>query len=121
MKTVERLFGISLAVISVTSLITAVTGLIGLALPLWALRLIGVVNLLSLPMLIYSTVMSMREKAESAKKMAKTLGAKESKAEPSADTPKKTPEKVRVKPHPKQLAAKRAAAGNKPKKSKKKR
>ncbi len=121
MKTIEKLFGVSLAVISLTSLITAVTGLIGFPLPVWALRTIGIVNLLSLPLLIYSTVKSVKEKAASARKLVKKA---EEKAAPIAaaggDGAAPAPKKVQPKPHPQQLAAKKAAAGNRPKKNRKK-
>ena len=36
MKIIEKLFGASVAVISLTTLITTVTGFIGLPLPRWA-------------------------------------------------------------------------------------
>ena len=49
MKIIEKLFGASVAVISLTTLITTVTGFIGLPLPRWALWAIGIVNLISLP------------------------------------------------------------------------
>ena len=121
MKTIEKLFGVSLAVISLTSLVTAVTGLIGYSLPVWALRTIGIVNLLSLPLLIYSTVKSMKEKAASARKLAKKAEGKAlpvpAAAEEGDAAP--APKKVQPKPHPQQLAARKAASGKKHKKGKK--
>ncbi len=122
MKTIEKLFGISLAVISLTTLITAVTGLIGVSLPTWALRTIGIVSLISLPVLIYSTVKSMREKTGAARKQAKKAAEKTASAPTAAsgEDDARTPKKVQPKPHPQQLAAKKAAVGNRPKKSKKK-
>ena len=123
MKTIEKLFGLSVAVISLSTLFTTVTGLIGLSLPRWALWVIGVVNLVSLPVLIYSTVRNLREKARAAQGLAKKAAGKApaAKAVPKAeeDAPS-LPVKVRPKPHPQQLAARKAAAGNKPKKGKKK-
>ena len=117
MKSIEKLFGASVAVISLTTLVTTVTGLIGIPLPRWALWAIGIVNLISLPLMIYSTVKSLRDKAKTAAKLTKKPAGTEKTAEaPQADGPKK----VRPKPHPQQLAAKKAAAGNKPKKGKKK-
>ena len=123
MKAIEKLFGVSLAVISLTSLITAVTGLIGIALPVWALRTIGIINLVSLPILIYSTVRSMREKAGAARKLTKKAEGKAVPAhavEAGGNSPVPAPKKVQPKPHPQQLAAKKAAAANRPKKNKKK-
>lgn len=59
---IDRLFGASVALMGMTSLILSVTGLAGIALPLWAMRLIGVINLASLPVLGYSMVKSFQEK-----------------------------------------------------------
>ena len=61
-KWVDRLFGVSIALMSVTSLILSVTGLSGITLPVWAVRLIGILNLISLPVMIYSMVKSFQEK-----------------------------------------------------------
>ncbi len=61
-KWVDRLFAVSIALMSVTSLILSVTGLAGIALPVWAVRLIGILNLVSLPVMICSMVKSFREK-----------------------------------------------------------
>ena len=128
MKTIEKLFGVSVAVISLTTLITTIAGFIGFPLPRWALWAIGIVNTVSLPLMIYSTVQSLREKARNAKQLArkasgkvgegKLPAAKQLSAEGEAAAP--VPVKVRPKPHPQQLAARKAAAGNKPKKGKRK-
>ena len=125
MKITEKLFGASVAVISLTTLITTVTGFIGLPLPRWALWAIGLVNMLSLPLMIYSTVMSLKEKAELARQTAKKAAGKVQGVKAAAPAQEQSaeaaaPVKVRPKPHPQQLAAKKAAAGNKPKKGKKK-
>ena len=121
MKTIEKLFGASVAVISLTTLITTVTGFIGLGLPRWALWAIGVVNMLSLPLMIYSTVKDLRAKAQTAARSSKKAAVK---AHPAAEATTSEAEeavkKVRPKPHPQALAAKKAASGNKPKKAKKK-
>ena len=121
MKTIEKLFGASVALISVTTLITTVTGLIGIPLPRWALWAIGVVNMISLPLMLYSTVMDLKAKAQAARNLARKASGKAEvlKAAP-AEPAEHHVQKVRPKPHPQQLAAKKAAAGNKPKKSKKK-
>jgi hypothetical protein len=122
MKTIEKLFGASVAVVSLTTLITTVTGLIGFALPRWAIWVIGIVNLISLPLLIYSTVMSLREKARTAKKLEKKAAGRTPVKAAAAQEEKVVPVAVKVRPKPnaQQLAAKRAASGNKPKKGKKK-
>lgn len=117
MKTIEKLFGVSVAVISLTTLITTIAGFIGFPLPRWALWAIGIVNTVSLPLMIYSTVQSLREKARNAKQLARKASGKVGEGKlPAAPVPVK----VRPKPHPQQLAARKAAAGNKPKKGKKK-
>ena len=139
MKHLQKLYGASLALISLTTLITTVTGLIGIPLPPWAMRAIGVVGLISLPVLIYSSIMSMKEKAALAAKTAGRAGGKHipvkavkkgestaamadlvksAIAEETSAAPAMAA-KARPKPHPQQLAARRAAAGNRPKKGKK--
>ena len=139
MKHLQKLYGASLALISLTTLITTVTGLIGIPLPPWAMRAIGVVGLISLPVLIYSSIMSMKEKAALAAKTTGKVGGKHipvkavkkgesaatqadgvrSAAGEEASAAPVQAAKARPKPHPQQLAARRAAAGNRPKKGKK--
>ena len=124
MKTIEKLFGASVAVVSLTTLITTVTGLVGLSLPRWALWLSGILNLICLPLLIYSAVKSLREKCAAARKLGKKAAGKAplKAAEPTGEesAPAHIPVKVRPKPDARQLAAKKASSGNKPKKGKKK-
>ena len=120
MKTIEKLFGASVGVLSLTTLITTIAGFLNYPLPPWARWAIGIVNLIALPLLIYSTVKSLREKAESARKLGKKAAGK---APEKAEPPKEErPAAVspRPKPNAQQLAAKKAASGNKPKKGKKK-
>ena len=124
MKWIDRLFGVSLSLISITSLVVTVTGFAGIPLPPLAARIIAIVNLVSLPVLIYSTIRSLRDKAA----QAKTLAAKGKSAAKKAEAPaaeqsaeaEAAPRKTQPKPSAQQQAAKRAAAGNKPKKGKKK-
>ena len=99
MKAIEKLFGLSVAVVSLTTLVTTVIGLIGIALPRWAIWVIGIVNLISLPLLIYSTVKSLREKAESARKLGKKTADKtpEKTEAPKSESP------AEAKPRPKQI------------------
>lgn len=73
-KWVDLLFGASVALMGVTSLILSVTGLAGIALPVWAVRLVGILNLASLPVLAYSMVKSFQEKLS----MRKAAGSKSS-------------------------------------------
>ena len=82
-KWIDRLFAVSLALLGVSSLILGVTGLAGISLPDWAVRLTGVLTLISLPVLIYSTVKSYQEKAG----MRKATGTKTSR--PTAKKKKK--------------------------------
>ena len=93
----------------------------GLSLPRWAIWVIGIINLISLPLLIYSTVKDLRAKAQTAARSSKKAAVK---AHPAAEAKTSEAEeavkKVRPKPHPQALAAKKAASGNKPKKAKKK-
>ena len=70
MKLIDKLFTVSLSLISITSLIVTVTGLVGYPLPVWAGRVLGLVNLVSLPVLLYSTVQSLKEKLAAAKALA---------------------------------------------------
>lgn len=119
MKAIEKLFGVSVGVLSLTTLITTVAGFADYPLPSWARWSIGIVNLIALPLLIYSTVKSLREKTGAAQRAARKAPAPKA-APPAAEGPVPVPVKVRPKPHPQQLAARKAAAGNKPKKGRKK-
>ncbi len=79
---IDRLFGVSVALMGVTSLILSVTGLAGIALPMWAVRLIGIINLVSLPVLVYSMVRSFQEKLSmrrAAENKSNRAGAKKKK------------------------------------------
>lgn len=69
MKWIDRLFGASLVMISLSSLVVTVTGLAGIPLPLWAGRVLGVVNLVSLPVLLYSCFLSIKEKLAATKNL----------------------------------------------------
>ena len=76
---IDRLFAASLVLMGTSTLILSITGLTGTALPDWAVRTLGVVNLISLPVLVYSTVKSVQEKnkmRQSAEAKAKRGGAK---------------------------------------------
>ena len=71
MKTVEnanvwidRLFALSVTLMGITSTILSVSGMLHLALPDWAMRLVGIVNLAALPVMVYSTVKSWQEKLD---------------------------------------------------------
>ena len=118
MKTMDKLFTVSLSLISITSLITAVSGLIGFPLQPLALRIIGAVSLVSLPVLIYSTVKSMQEKLAAAKKLAGNTKAVPAKAESATQQPE--PAAAEPAP-PKRTGGKKATGGNGKQKSKNKR
>lgn len=55
-KILNWLMGISIALMGLASTIMSVAGLAGFALPPVLLRVLGIVSLLSLPVLVYSTV-----------------------------------------------------------------
>ncbi len=119
METIEKLFGASVGILSLTTLITTIAGFLNYPLPPWARWAIGIVNLIALPLLIYSTVKSLREKADAANKAVRKAPVPKA-AAPAEEAKAPVPVKVRPKPHPQQLAARKAAAGNKPKKGRKK-
>ena len=124
MKLIDKLFAVSLSLISLTSLVVTVTGFAAIPLPPLAGRILALVNLLSLPVLLYSTVMTLKEKLSAAKALAqKGHGAKPLKASnvrpavgaeaaPKAAAPVKAAQPVKVTPAPRQ--------GSKKKKKKKK-
>ena len=118
MKWIDRLFGVSLSLISITSLVVTVTGFAGIPLPPLAARIIAIVNLVSLPVLIYSTVKSMQEKLAAAKKLAGNTKAVPSKAESATQQPE--PAAAEPAP-PKRTGGKKATGGNGKQKSKNKR
>ena len=71
-KILNWLMGISIALMGISSTIMSVAGLAGFALPPVLLRVLGVVNLLALPVLVYSTVKKVLHAREAAKQPAKT-------------------------------------------------
>ena len=94
------------------------TGLAGIALPPIALRILGVVSLISLPVLIYSTVKNMQEKLNTSKK----LGTKAKASEAKAESAPKQSETAAAAPAPvKNYGGKKASGGNGKQKSKNKR
>ena len=81
-KWIDRVFAVSLVLIGLSSVILSVTALSGTALPDWAIRTLGVINLIALPVLVYSTVRSVQEKnrmRQSAEAKAKRSGTKKKK------------------------------------------
>lgn len=71
-KILNWLMGVSIALLGVSSAIMSIAGLAGLALPDWLIRVLGVVSLLSLPVLVYSTVKKALHAREAAKQPVKT-------------------------------------------------
>lgn len=71
-KTLNWLMGISIALLGVSSTVLSISGLAGFALPDWLMRTLGIVNLLSLPVLVYSTVKKLLASREAAKQPVKT-------------------------------------------------
>jgi protein-S-isoprenylcysteine O-methyltransferase Ste14 len=81
-KWIDRVFAVSLVLMGASSLILSITGLTGAALPDWAIRTLGIINLIALPVLVYSTVKSVQEKnkmRQSAEAKARRGGAKKKK------------------------------------------
>ena len=66
MKLLNLLWGLSLAVIGVGTLVLSVSSLAGFALPDAAVRLIGILNLIALPVMAFATVKKLRKRAEGA-------------------------------------------------------
>ena len=86
-KTLNWLLSVSMALLGVSSLIFSVSSLAGLALPDVLVRALGIVSLVSLPVMVYATA----KKALDAKK---TAGAAEKKPVPGG-RPKKKKKKKR--------------------------
>lgn len=74
-KTLNWLMGISIALLGVSSAVLSISGLAGFALPDWLMRVLGIISLLSLPVLVYSTVKKAMASREAAKQPAKTAAA----------------------------------------------
>lgn len=79
MKQAEKLekllnwaMGVSVALLGVSSAIMSVAGIAGFPLPDWLIRVLGIVSLLSLPVLVYSTVKKALNAKEAAKQPVKT-------------------------------------------------
>ena len=71
-KTLNWLMGISVALLGVSSAVLSISGLAGFALPDWLMRVLGIVSLLSLPVLVYSAVKKVLTSREAAKQPVKT-------------------------------------------------
>ena len=74
-KTLNCLMGISIALLGVSSAVLSISGLAGFALPDWLTRVLGIISLLSLPVLVYSTVKKALNAKDAAKQPAKTAAA----------------------------------------------
>ncbi len=74
-KILSWLMGVSIALMGLASTIMSVAGLAGFALPPVLLRVLGIVNLLALPVLVYSTVKKLLNAREAAKLPVKTAAA----------------------------------------------
>ena len=89
MKQAEKLekilnwaMGVSIALLGLSSAIMSIAGIVDFALPPALLRALGIVSLLSLPVLVYSTVkkaLNAREAAKQPVKTAATNGVKKPK------------------------------------------
>lgn len=61
-------WSISLLVIAGLTLVTSITSIIGISLPDAAVRIIGILDLIALPVLAFTTVRMFSEKKETAEK-----------------------------------------------------
>ena len=71
-KALNWAMGVSIALLGVSSAVLSIAGLAGLALPDWLIRVLGIVSLLSLPVLVYSTVKKAMNAKAAGKQPAKT-------------------------------------------------
>ena len=81
-KILNWAMGVSIALLGASSAIMSIAGLAGFPLPDWLIRVLGIVSLLSLPVLVYSTVKKLLNAREAAKlpvKTAATNGVKKPK------------------------------------------
>ena len=81
-KALNWAMGVSIALLGVSSAVLSIAGLAGLALPDTLTRVLGIVSLLSLPVLVYSAVkkaLASREAAKQPVRTAATNGVKKTK------------------------------------------
>ena len=81
-KALNWAMGVSIALLGVSSAVLSIAGLAGLALPDALTRVLGIVSLLSLPVLVYSAVkktLASREAAKQPVRTAATNGVKKTK------------------------------------------
>lgn len=71
-KLLNWLMGIAVAAMGLAATVLSVAGLTGFALPDWLIRTLGIVNLLALPVLVYSTVRKLRASKAAAQAPART-------------------------------------------------
>ena len=78
LKLVNLLWGVSLAVIGVGSVLFSVSGIAGFPLPDLLVRILGILNLAALPVLAFSTVKKVQLSAQRVKEAAeKKLSAEQ--------------------------------------------
>lgn len=74
-KLLNWAMGASIALLGLSSMILSIAGLTGFALPDALVRVLGAVNLLSLPVLVYSTVKKLLNAREAAKLPVRTAAS----------------------------------------------
>ena len=74
-KILNWLMGVSIALMGISSTIMSIAGLADIPLPPLLIRALGIVNLLALPVLVYSTVKKALHAREAAKQPVKTAAA----------------------------------------------
>ncbi len=78
-KLLNWLMGVSIALLGASSAIMSIAGLAGFPLPPVLLRVLGIVSLLSLPVLVYSTVKKLLAAREAVKQPLKRTAPAEKK------------------------------------------
>lgn len=71
MKTINSILAVTMLVIGICTLVVGITGVIGVELPVVARRIIGVLEIISGPLMVYTSIMKFMEIAKSAGKLAK--------------------------------------------------
>lgn len=87
MKTINSILAVTMLVIGICTLVVGITGVIGVELPVVVRRIIGILEIISGPLMVYTSIMKFMEIAKSAGKMA-GKGAKMARRKDKAEAPK---------------------------------
>lgn len=89
MKTINSILAVTMLVIGICTLIVGITGVIGVDLPVAARRVIGVLEIISGPLMVYTSVMKFMEMTKAAGNVVKKGGkltGKKAAEDPSVKT-----------------------------------